>query len=167
MKTSVNGLRRALILTGSIALALLSELATATTITATGGTFTYDGSPHAGNGQALGGAGETLPVTLSYSGISGTIYGPTATPPTNVGVYLVTAHTVGDANNNAGDSLPNALRINKATVANITVTGYCFDFDSAAHTATGSAIGVLHETLTGLDLSGTTHTAAGTYASDA
>jgi len=131
-----------------------------------GGTFTYTGTPHAGSGQALGGAGEHLPVTVSYQGISGTTYGPSATPPTNFGVYLVTAHTVGDANNNAEDSLPNALRINKAT-ATIVVTPYCAHFDGSAHTATGTATGVLSEPLTGLDLSGTTHTAAGTYLGDA
>jgi len=130
-----------------------------------GGTVTYTGTPHAGSGQAIGGAGESLPVTLSYQGISGTTFGPTATPPTNAGVYLVTAHTVGDANNNAKDSLPNALRINKAT-ATIVVTAYCVAFDGSAHTATGTATGVQSEALVGLDLSGTTHTVAGTFASD-
>jgi len=133
-----------------------------------GGTFTYDGLPHAGSGQAIGGAGETLIISsLSYLGISGTNYGPSPTPPTNVGVYLVTAHTNGDANNNAGDSLPNALRINKAT-ANISVTGYCVAFDGNAHTAQGTATGALGESLAaGLVLTATTHTAAGTYLSDA
>ena len=131
-----------------------------------GGTFTYNASPEVGTGQAIGGAGEHLPVTVTYQGISGTVWGPTATPPTNVGVYLVTAHTVGDANNNAEDSLPNALRINKAT-ATIVVTGYCAPFDGAAHTATGSATGVVSESLPGLVLSGTTHTSAGTYLGDA
>jgi hypothetical protein len=137
-----------------------------TLMAAFGGTFTYNASPRAGSGQAIGGAGEHLPVTLSYQGISGTTYGPTATPPTDFGVYLVTAHTVGDANNNAEDSLPNALRINKAT-ATIVVTAYCVDFDGSAHTATGTATGVVSESLTGLVLTGTTHTAAGTYAGDA
>jgi hypothetical protein len=137
-----------------------------TLMAAFGGTFTYSGNPRAGSGQALGGAGEHLPITLSYQGISGTTFGPTATPPTNVGVYLVTAHTVGDANNNAEDSLPNALRINKAT-ATIVVTAYCVNFDGSAHTAAGTATGVLSEALTGLVLTGTTHTAAGTFAGDA
>jgi IPT/TIG domain/Dockerin type I domain len=137
-----------------------------TLMAAFGGTVTYTGTPHAGSGQALGGAGESLPVTLSYQGISGTTYGPSATPPTNVGVYLVTAHTVGDANNNAEDSLPNALRINKAT-ATIVVNAYCAHFDGSAHTATGTATGVQSEALTGLVLTGTTHTAAGTYLGDA
>jgi len=137
-----------------------------TLMAAFGGTFTYNGAPRAGSGQAIGGAGETFPVTLSYQGISGTTYGPTAAPPTNVGVYLITAHTVGDANNNAEDSLPNALRINKAT-ATIVVTGYCVAFDGSAHTAIGTATGVIGESLTGLVVSATTHTAAGTYAGDA
>ena len=137
-----------------------------TLMAAFGGTFTYTGTPHAGSGQALGGAGEVFPTTLSYQGISGTTYGPSATAPTNVGVYLVTAHTNGDANNNAEDSLPNALRINKAT-ATILVTGYCVSFDGSAHTAAASATGVLSEALTGLVVTGTTHTAAGTYAGDA
>jgi len=132
-----------------------------------GGTFTYNGSPRAGSGQALGGAGEALPVTLSYQGISGTIYGPSATPPTNVGVYLVTAHTVGDANNNAEDSLPNALRINKAT-ATVAVNEYCVPYDGSPHTASGTATGVISESLTsGLDLTATTHTAASEYLADA
>jgi Carboxypeptidase regulatory-like domain/IPT/TIG domain/Dockerin type I domain len=137
-----------------------------TAMSALGGTVTYTGTPHAGSGQALGGAGESLPVTLSYQGISGTVYGPSATAPTNVGNYLVTAHTVGDANNNAEDSAPVALQINKAT-ATISVTGYCVSFDGSAHTAAASATGVLSEALTGLVVTATTHTAAGTYASDA
>ncbi len=133
-----------------------------------GGTFTYNGNPEIGTGQAIGGAGETLAISsITYLGISGTTWGPTTTPPTNVGIYLVTAHTLGDANNNAGDSLPNALRINKAS-ATIVVTGYCVAFDGAAHTAIGTATGVLGESLaSGLTLSATTHTAAGTYAGDA
>src|SRR5204862_313073 len=43
---------------------------------------------------------------------------------------------------------------------------YSVTYDGAAHTATGTATGVLGETLSGLSLSGTTHTNAGSYASD-
>src|SRR5262249_36873810 len=95
----------------------------------------------------------------------GTTWGPTTTPPTNVGIYLVTAHTLGDANNNAEDSLPNALRINKATPT-IVVTPYCVDFDGSAHTATATATGVLGESLAGMNVTGTTPTAAGAYTAD-
>ncbi len=51
--------------------------------------------------------------------------------------------------------------------ATISVTPYDVPYDGTSHTATGSATGVLGEDLAaGLDLSGTTHTAAGTYTAD-
>lgn len=90
---------------------------------------------------------------------------PPTPAPTHLRTYQVTAQTAGDANNNPGTSAPAALTIDKAT-ASISVTGYCATFDAAGHTAAGSATGVLSESLTGLDLSGTTHTAVGTYAAD-
>ena len=49
----------------------------------------------------------------------------------------------------------------------IVVTPYSVTYDATAHTATGTATGVNSEALSGLDLSGTEHTNAGTYASDA
>ncbi len=45
----------------------------------------------------------------------------------------------------------------------ITVTGYSVTFDGLPHTATGAATGVLGESLSGLNLSSTTHTNVGTY----
>jgi hypothetical protein len=135
------------------------------TVTATGGSFTYTAAPHAGSGSATGGKGESLTTTLSYSGTGTTTYGPSATAPTNAGTYQVVAHTAGDANNNAGDSSPAAISIAKAT-ATINVTGYCALFDSSPHTAAGTATGVVAESLTGLVLTATTHTTAGTYLSD-
>jgi DNA/RNA endonuclease G (NUC1) len=51
--------------------------------------------------------------------------------------------------------------ISKAN-ATITVTGYTVVYDGAAHTATATATGVLGESLSGLDVSGTTHTNVGT-----
>ncbi len=47
-----------------------------------------------------------------------------------------------------------------------TVTPYSVTYNGSAHTATGSCKGVIGETLSGLDLSATTHTAAGTYSND-
>jgi hypothetical protein len=55
-----------------------------------------------------------------------------------------------------------AVTINKAN-ATINVTGYSATYDGAAHTAAGSATGVNGESLAGLDLTGTTHTNAGSY----
>ncbi len=138
----------------------------ASTISATGGTFTYDGTPHGGSGSATGGSGETEVVTLSYTGTGTTTYGPTATPPTNAGTYQVVAHTDGDVNSAAADSAPAAITINQA-VATVSVTGFCGAFDGAPHTALGTATGVAGASLTGLDLTATTHTAPGTYTGDA
>ncbi len=46
------------------------------------------------------------------------------------------------------------------------MTPYSVTYDGAAHTATGTATGVLSEALSGLDLEGTTHTSAGDYNAD-
>jgi len=46
------------------------------------------------------------------------------------------------------------------------VTPYDVTYSGDPHTASGSCLGVEGETLAGLDLSGTTHTAAGEYPGD-
>src|SRR6267142_1692605 len=46
----------------------------------------------------------------------------------------------------------------------IVVTPYSVTYDASAHTATGTAKGVLNESLSGLNLSGTTHTSTADYA---
>jgi hypothetical protein len=150
---------------GSSTPAALVILQAHPTVNAVGGTFSYTGNPQGGSGAATGGAGESLTVTLSYSGTGATTYGPSATPPTNVGTYLVTAQTAGNVNNTAGTSTAAALTINKVA-ATIAVTGYCAAFDNTAHTASGTATGVKSESLTGLVLTDTTHTAVGTYTAD-
>ena len=131
-------------------------------VSASGGSFAYDATPHAGSGSATGGHGQSLPVTLTYSGTGSTSYGPTAAAPTNAGTYQVVAHADGDADTLAGDSAPAALTINKAN-ASIIVGGYHVPYDGSSHTAIGSAKGVLLENLAGLDLSATVHTAVGSY----
>jgi hypothetical protein len=50
--------------------------------------------------------------------------------------------------------------------AKCTVTPYSAEFDKQAHSATGSCKGVKDEDLSGLDLSGTTHTEVGVYTGD-
>jgi hypothetical protein len=54
------------------------------------------------------------------------------------------------------------LTVNRAT-ASCSVSGYTATYDGLAHTATGTCTGVDGETLSGLDLTATTHTPAGTY----
>ena len=79
----------------------------------------------------------------------------------------MTAHYAGDANHTASDGAAVAIVINKAR-ASITVTAFSVTFNGQAHTATGTATGVGGVDLAaGLNLSGTTHTNAGTYNGDA
>ena len=61
--------------------------------------------------------------------------------------------------------MPGTLTITKAT-ATIVVTPYSLTYDGNPHTATGTATGLLGEPLSGLNLSATTHSNAGTYATD-
>ena len=90
---------------------------------------------------------------LSYSG-----------DQVDAGAYTVTATYAGDANH-TGSSDTASITIAKAN-ATITVTPYSVTYDANPHTATGTAKGVGGVALSGLSLSGTMHTNAGTYAGD-
>ena len=120
------------------------------TIVVTPYNVTYDGNPHTATGTATGVKGEAL-VGLGLSGTTHTNAGTTTDSWTFTDVtgnYYNASSTVSDV-------------IKKAN-ATISVTPYNVTYDGNPHTATGTAKGVLGETLAGLDLSGTTHTNAGT-----
>ena len=145
--------------------------AAGSTITVTGSnSFIYNGLPQGPNTSTV--TGSTGAVTYSYSGTenSSASYGPSATAPTNAGTYSVTATVAADANFNGATSAPFAFTITRAD-AIIVVTPYTVTFDGNPHTATGTATGIETTSpvdLTSLlDLSGTTHTAAGDYPNDA
>jgi hypothetical protein len=125
------------------------------TINVTPYNVTYDAAAHTATGTATGVSGETL-AGLNLTG----------TAHTNAGTYndSWTFTDVTGNYNNASSTVNDA--IGKA-IANIIVTPYNVTYDAAAHTAGGSATGVKGESLSGLDLSGTTHTNAGTYNGDA
>ncbi len=132
-------------------------------VTVTVGSYTYTG---AAQGPS---SAPTLPVssgavTWSYAGVAPTAYGPSATPPTAAGSYTGTATVAADSNNTQSSGSA-GFTINKANPT-IVVTPYSVTYDGAAHTATGTAKGVSGENLAGMDVSGTTHTAAGSYATD-
>jgi len=78
----------------------------------------------------------------------------------------VVAHYAQSMNYNAANSVPALFAVNRAKAA-INVVPYSVIYDGNPHTATGTATGVLNESLTGLNLTGTTHTNPGDYASDA
>ena len=117
------------------------------TVNASGNTCTYNGTPCVGSGSATGGAGESLTVTLSYTGTGATTYGPSATAPSNAGSYQVVAHTDGDGNNNSGDSAPAAVTINKANPT-VSATGGTFTYNGTPQGGSGTATGGAGESLT-------------------
>src|SRR5439155_15296533 len=70
------------------------------------------------------------------------------------------AWTFTEVNRNSDDAAGAATnQIDKAN-ASISVSGYHVTYDGNSHTATGSATGVKGESLSGLNLSGTTRTNA-------
>ena len=123
----------------------------------TSATTTYDGTAHTATGTAKGVGGVDLSSELDLS----------HTTHINAGTYSSDYWSFsGDTNYNAVAATTITDSIAKANAV-ITVTPYTSattTYDGNAHTATGSAKGVQGETLTGLDLSGTTHTNAGSYA---
>ena len=112
----------------------------APTITATGGTFTYNGSQHAGTGAAYGagGASEPLPVALSYVGTGATSYGPSALAPSDAGTYNFTATFDGTGSSYTSASATDPLTINKAAQASVTVTAPLSVTFGAPETATAT-----------------------------
>ena len=127
------------------------ELATPT-CTVTPYSVTYDAKPHTATGTCTGVVGEGL-AGLDVSGTTHTnasTYSDSWTFTDVTGNYKNAAGSVSDA-------------ISKADPT-CSVTSYSVTFDANAHMATGSCTGVVSESLSGLDLSGTTHTNAGTYA---
>ena len=125
------------------------------TIVVTPYTVPYDGGAHTATSTAKGVQNENL----SGVDLSGTTH-------TNAGDYPSDPWTFTDATgnyNNANSTVHNHIDKVNATIV---VTPYTVPYDGGAHTATGTAKGVLNESLSGLDLSGTTHTNAGDFAND-
>jgi hypothetical protein len=109
--------------------------------------------------DGLGGTGDSCTITLASGSGSCTL-----TPSSASSGLTVTGNYSGDANFPANSGAA-TLTVNPAA-ATVTVTPYSLPYDGNAHTATGTATGVKGEALSGLDLTGTTHTDAGTYATD-
>ncbi len=122
---------------------------------------TYNGNAHSASVTSITGVnGET-------GGTVGTVTLPAS--QTAAGIYSDSWSFTGTANYNNISSTPITDTIGKAT-ASVTVTPYSVTYDGSAHTATaGTVTGVNGETgatVGTVILTGTTHTAAGTYSSD-
>ena len=116
----------------------LTVLKATPTVTVTGGTFTYDGTPHAATGSATGIGGVNLePLTFTYDGVS--------TPPVNAGTYAVVGSFAGNGNYEAATGTA-TLTIDKAAPT-VSVTGGTFVYDATAHAAAGTVTGAAGEAL--------------------
>jgi hypothetical protein len=112
---------------------------------------TYDGNPHTATGTAIGVGG----LILSGLDLSGTMH-------TKAGAYndsWTFSDTTGNYNNATGSVTDSIAKAN----VTVSVTPYSVTYYAVSHTATGSvsAAGAVNQA--DLDLSGTTHTNAGTY----
>src|SRR5207244_2047854 len=105
------------------------------------------------------------PCTASVSGVGGLSQALTVSYSnnSNAGTATASASYAGDANH-LGSSDSATFTIDKADAV-CAVAGYKVTYDGSPHTATGTCVGVGGTVLSGLDLSGTTHTnaKAGTY----
>ena len=122
----------------------------------TGYSVTYDGDPHTATGTCTGVEDETL----SGLDLSGTTH-------TDAGDYSGDAWSFTDTTGNYHDQNGTVDDLIDKADASCSIFNYHLTYDAAAHTATGWCTGVEDETLSGLDLSGTTHTDAGDYSGDA
>lgn len=128
----------------------------------------YDGSPHGGTATVTGAGGLNQSATVSYTGRSGTTYGPTTTAPTNAGNYTAFANYAGDANhsNSTGSTDYVISQVGSTT----TVTTGDFSYDGNPHGQSASATGTnLNQslTVTYTGINGTVYNASTTAPTDA
>ncbi|HVM70216.1 MAG TPA: hypothetical protein VMT91_00545, partial [Anaerolineales bacterium] len=125
------------------------------TCTVTPYNVTYDGAAHTASGSCVAPNGVTL---------SGLVL--TDTTHINAGTFTDT-WTFTDSSGVYGTLTGSVTDIIAQAAVRCTVTGYSVTYNAAAHTATGTCTGLGGTNLTaGLNLTGTTHTDAGTYATD-
>ncbi len=114
----------------------------------------YDGTAHTATGTCTGLAGVTL-NTLDLSGTSHTDAGSF----TDTWNFKSANSDYNDDSGTVSDSID-------PVDAKCSVTPYNVPYDGKAHTATGTCTGVGGASVSGLDVSGTTHTDAGAYPND-
>ena len=138
--------------TGTGSFAIIKATSSVTVTCTAGAPHTYTGSSQTPcTAEATGVGMDPVNVTSSLSYLNNI----------NVGAATASASWAGDANHT--ESTGNGgFTITQAEPTCI-VTGYSVNYDGTAHTATGSCTGVKGEALSGLNLSDTTHTTAGTY----
>jgi hypothetical protein len=128
----------------------ITKALSSTVLTFETGPYVYRGSAFTATATVTGVGGLDESVDVVYSG--------NCTDVTDTDGCTATATFTGGTNH-FGSTDAKSITITKAN-ATIIVTPYDVTYNGAAHIATGSATGVLGESLAGLDLSDTTHTNA-------
>ncbi len=121
--------------TGATGTATLTISPAAPAVAVVGGSFTYDGTPHAATATATGIGGTTVGGSFSFT------YNGSAALPVAAGTYAVTATFTSTDANYAAASGTATLTIG-ATAPTLAVTGGTFTYDAATHAATAVATGV-------------------------
>ena len=116
----------------------VTKAAIVTTVTVADAT--YDALPHGGTASVTG-PGLNQALTVTYTGISGTTYGPSTTAPTNAGTYSASA-SYAESANYFGSSDSKNFTINKADSATTLSGTGSFTYDALAHAATANVTGV-------------------------
>ncbi|MCU1396412.1 MAG: hypothetical protein JWM34_4840 [Ilumatobacteraceae bacterium] len=146
------------------------KLPTTVTVTPPPSTL-FDGLSRTATAAVTGSGGLNQALTVTYTGASGTIYGPTATPPAQVGSYLAKASYSGSINN-ASSSAQSTFSILAPTLSGHPTTHgtvgvpYSFAYTVGGKPSVTIASGALPPGLT-LSTTGVisgTPTAAGTFA---
>jgi hypothetical protein len=111
----------------------------------TGGSFTYDGRPHASAVAVTGVGGEPVAgsITITYSGAG---YPSSTTPPINTGTYTVSAKFASSDGNYSDSAGSGNLNISKAPVApTVAVNDKTYDGTVLATIAARSLSGVIED----------------------
>jgi hypothetical protein len=109
-------------------------------VTATGGSFVYTGTPRAANGVAIGLGGIELgPVTLSYQQGNSDLAGP----PSDAGSYTLRVSYVGDANYAPGEASATLTILPRSVEGSFTASDKRYDSTTAATISSRALQGVL------------------------
>ncbi|TBX66369.1 hypothetical protein EZL74_11000 [Flavobacterium silvisoli] len=151
-------------------LSIGTDTRTTPTVTPTVGTYTYTGLAQGPNSATNSGTGTSY--TFSYNGTGGTVYGPSATLPTNAGTYTVTvtvaASTDGfyKSNSSAATAFSILTRALSITANNGSKTygqTYAVGSGSTAFTSSGLQNGETLGTITTASTGAVNTAAAGSY----
>jgi hypothetical protein len=119
----------------------------------------YDGNPHGGAASVAGAGGLNQALAVTYTGVSGTSYGPSITAPTGAGSYTAAASFGGDSNHDpSSDS--KSFSISKApSITAVLISDGMFDGNAHGGTASVTGVGGLSQSLsiTYTGISGTTY----------